>query len=124
VIETLEAARVRGAGILASLEAQICVRAADAFASTVTAPANVERARLVTSAITPEHQQWLDGSAWGGCMRRSVLPSTGFYEAVGGVALSAAVALLVRGEADEALACGSGRGALWLTHFRRLEPGT
>jgi 3-oxoacyl-(acyl-carrier-protein) synthase len=124
VVETLEAAQARNASILASLEAQVCVRAADELAAAVPAPANVARARLVTSAITPEHEQWLDQSAWGGCMRHSVLPSAGFYEAMGGVALSAAVAMLTRGEADETLACGSGRGALWLAHFCRLEPAT
>jgi 3-oxoacyl-[acyl-carrier-protein] synthase II len=122
VIETLKAARARGAGILASLVAQVCVRSVDALARRVSAPRSVERARIVTGALTREHEQWLAGCSWSQCTRHSVLPSVGFYEAVGGVALSAAVALLARGEADEALACGSGRGRLWLTHFRRVEP--
>lgn len=124
VLEALEVARARGARILAWLEARDCIGLRDGFASSVRPPANVERARVVTSAISPGHEQWLAGSAWGGCARRSVLSSAGFHEAVGGVALAEAVALLARGEADEALACGSGRDTLWLTHFRRAEPDT
>lgn len=122
VLETPESARARGGRILAWVEAQLSLRAADEFSTHLPAPVNPERARVVTGALSREHQRWLAASAWGGCARSSVLPSSGFHEAVGGVALAAAVAGLARGEAEEVLACGSSRGTLWLTHFRRAEP--
>jgi 3-oxoacyl-(acyl-carrier-protein) synthase len=122
VIEQAATARARGASVLAWLEAQDCVRATDELAARLSAPASAERARVVTGAITGEHERWIANSAWGACPRQSVLPAVGFHESMGGVALAAAVALLARGEADEALACGSGRGTLWLTRFRRVEP--
>ena len=53
--------------------------------------------------------------------RRSVLPATGFHEAVSGVALATAAALVAAGAADEVLTVTQAEHAAWATLFSRPE---
>jgi len=80
-----------------------------------------ERALVVSATASPEAPALLRRGGWGDCPERSVLGPAGFHEAVSAIALVAAAAAVVTGDADEALALsGSARG-LWVTHFERAE---
>ena len=80
-----------------------------------------DRAAVVTAALSAEHEELLDRSAWARCSRHSVLPASGHHEAAGGFALCSAAALIGSGAFDEALALGGSGAVLWITRFSRAR---
>lgn len=87
----------------------------------VRAPASTGRAIVVSATASPDASELLRRAGWDLCRERSVLAPAGYHEAVSAVALVAAAAAVLAGDADEALVLsGSGR-ALWVTHFERVE---
>lgn len=120
VVEDEEAARSRGARVLARIDGPFAVAPLeiDAF---VGRPSAFERSLVVTAALANEHHAALDRSSWGSCSRWSVLAATGHHEAAGGFALDAAAALVASGRADEVLAVGGRPAVLWVTRFSRAD---
>jgi 3-oxoacyl-[acyl-carrier-protein] synthase II len=85
------------------------------------APVNPERALVMSATTSPDALALLRRASWGGCRERSVLAPAGFHEALSAVALVAAAAAVIAGDADEALALSGSGPSLWVTHFERVE---
>jgi hypothetical protein len=77
---------------------------------------------VVLGGAAGELGQAIDRSTWSGSERRELAVATGAHEALGGIALALAAGIVATAEADDALACGTGRGGLWFALFRRTEP--
>lgn len=114
VVESSDGVEARGARALAALEGYGTLPEATGLAG----PKSVERALVVLGAEDAALRVWLEESAWRSVEKRQVAPRSGAHEAIGAFALAAAVALLARGEADEALVCGSTLGRGYFTHLR------
>jgi 3-oxoacyl-[acyl-carrier-protein] synthase II len=121
LLESAEHARARAARILARLSFWTSWRvdATRAFAD-VPAPRDPSRAVVVTGH-SETRLPMLESSAWASVTRRSVEVRAGSHEGIGGMAMAAAVAALVRGSFDECLVVGVApqRGYLLLLHADR-----
>ncbi|HEX6272032.1 MAG TPA: beta-ketoacyl-[acyl-carrier-protein] synthase family protein [Polyangiaceae bacterium] len=120
VVESEAAALARGARVLCRVAGPLAFDASVPDAE-IPGPRVAERAVVVAGALSAEHETLVARSAWGRCVRRSVLGASGYHEAASAFALCSAAALAASARYDEALAVG-GRGAvLWVTHFSRFR---
>jgi 3-oxoacyl-[acyl-carrier-protein] synthase II len=71
---------------------------------------HAERAVVVTGEANDDLRKTLARSAWASVPLRGVIGSVGRHEGLGGFALAAAAALLLRGDADRALVLGVAHG--------------
>jgi 3-oxoacyl-[acyl-carrier-protein] synthase II len=108
VVEHEEAARARGARLLARVVATAEWRGAGAALDGIGAPRDVSRA-VVVAARAPAIEALVGGSAWSGCARLAC-SGAGAHEGIGGVAIVAAISAVASGSFDEALVIGVSRG--------------
>jgi 3-oxoacyl-[acyl-carrier-protein] synthase II len=120
VVEDAEAAMERGARIAALVEPPRWLPSGSDWSRALAPPKDPARAAVVTGALADDDLAALGASAWGDAVRRSAFEVSGHHEAVGALALSLAVSLIVSGDVDEALAV-NGRGGTWVTRFARWE---
>ncbi len=118
LFESEEAARARGAGVIAVVRGAWSFRdlTERAFAS-IAAPTSLERAAVVAGHRGALLASALDASAWRTAPRRFVDGVGGDHEALGAVALAAAVSLLATSDVDAVLVASATRQrgyALWL----------
>jgi 3-oxoacyl-[acyl-carrier-protein] synthase II len=118
IVEDEDAARARGARVLAKIDGPFALAVGSAGAE-LAPPETPERAMVVTAALSAEHRAFLERSPWGRCRRGSVLRASGRHEAAGGFALCAAASLLATGLWDEVLAVGGRASVLYCTLFSR-----
>ncbi|HSU38544.1 MAG TPA: hypothetical protein VLJ38_03220, partial [Polyangiaceae bacterium] len=118
VLEAESAARARSAVRLAHIEGPW------PLSPTFPAPPPRDRERALVIVTAPSERALaaLDACAWATCPRRSVLRATGYHEAVSGLSLAAAAALVGVGAASEVLVVSSSERSDWVTLFR--DPGT
>jgi 3-oxoacyl-[acyl-carrier-protein] synthase II len=121
VLEPEPLARARGAESLALLEGPWLLEGDAPFPTAP--PRDRERALVIGSGLDDPAMGFLARSAWGGCARRSVLSGSGFHEALSGVALAAAVALVARHAVEEVLVVNGSEHGAWLTLLRCPEVG-
>jgi 3-oxoacyl-[acyl-carrier-protein] synthase II len=119
VLEDVEHAARRGARSLALLAEH--AHASEPERAFVALPPPGDRALVVCAHVASELERALGASAWGGVRRVSVLGCSGSHEASGAFALAAAVALVARGQASEALACGGARGRVYVLRVIAAE---
>ncbi len=109
VVESSESASSRGARALARVMRVVEWREAEAGAlRDLAAPRDAERACVVLVRENGGVDALLDGSPWSACARH--MCEAGEHEALGAIALAAAVGRVARGDADEALVVGLARG--------------
>jgi 3-oxoacyl-[acyl-carrier-protein] synthase II len=118
VVEDAESAIARGARIAAFVEPPRFLPSGSDWKSALLPPRDPARAAVVTGAVADAALAALAASGWGAVARRSALDVSGYHEAVGAIALSLAVSLVLSGDADEVLAV-NGRGGTWVTRFVR-----
>jgi 3-oxoacyl-[acyl-carrier-protein] synthase II len=107
VLEAEDAARVRGASILARIERILQWRGAAKL--DVRAPRDPGRARVVVHA-RGAGAALVAGTAWESCEAVAAADEAGDHEALGGNAASLAAELVGRGKVDEALALCAEKG--------------
>jgi 3-oxoacyl-[acyl-carrier-protein] synthase II len=78
------------------------------------------RARVLTAAMSDAATAYLDGSAWGDCVRVSVL-ADGFHESLAAVAVVRALSLIETHGVDEVLIASAPSTTLHGSLFRALE---
>ena len=119
VLEAERVARERRAPILALLRGSWELGRGSGWP--VPPPERGSRAVVIATCLSGALASELTASPWGRSTRRSVLPATGFHEAVSGVALATAAALVAAGAADEVLTVTQAEHAAWATLFSRPE---
>lgn len=109
VVESSESAASRGAHVLARVERVVEWRELEAGAlGGLAAPRDPARACVVLVRENGGVDALLDASPWRACARQRC--EAGEHEALGAIAIAAAVGRLARGDADEALVVGLARG--------------
>ena len=122
LLESSEAARARGARVLAWLGGAWLVPWGQPLAEFTPAPKLAARALLLEDGSSPGALRALAESAWARVERRSVAPASGVHEALGAIALVTAVGTIANGQADEVLVVSAGRVGLRLTLIAASEP--
>ena len=109
VVESSESASSRGAHVLARVECVVEWRELESGAlGGLAAPRDPMRACVVLVRENGGVDALLDASSWRACARQRC--EAGEHEALGAIAIAAAVGRLARGDADEALVVGLARG--------------
>lgn len=121
LVESLDAARARGARPCALVNRRYQF-AFDVLAkAAIEPPSSASRAIVVISQGLGRLEAVLARSGWGSVEVRSVAERTGWHEAVGGFAIAAAVARIVRNESHEALVVGQSSQRAYLVHLTSPE---
>jgi 3-oxoacyl-[acyl-carrier-protein] synthase II len=120
LIEVEEAARRRGAEVLADLA--FLDSGAEPRRLLAAVPAPGKRALVALACAGDDDPTEWEGSPWVAVARRSVERHAGWHDALGGVALAAAAAAVARGDADEILVW-SRRATHWYAALLR-QPAT
>lgn len=113
-------ARERGLDVLAEVVVAESWRA-DA-APLASLPAPPEGAVVVLGGASLRAAEWLDRTAWAACPRVTCEAHAGTHEAVGGIAVAVAAAMIGRGQAPSVLCVGSARGSGYAVLLRRWGP--
>ncbi len=111
VLEAAEAAEARGARVYAELAAWLCEWSLPKAAlRALPPPLGAGGERVLCANVAPELVSVLDDSAWGSVSRVAIAAQTGEHEALGGMALAAAAALVHQAALTSVLVCGFSRG--------------
>jgi hypothetical protein len=120
LLESESSARARGVRPLARLVGYEQERGSRAGASRIwSAPEEPASARVVLTRRDPALERLIDESPWAGVERHVVEEHTGFFEAIGGVALAAGAALVARG-LRSVLVVGGDASVRYLTRWERF----
>ena len=122
VLEAAEHAAARGARVLAVVAEHAHGSDPEQVFSKLPRPS--DGARVVVAHVTPELERALTAGSWGRVPRVDVLERCGAHEAAGAFALAAAVALVCRGDASEALAYGGAAGRVYAVRITSAEQPT
>jgi 3-oxoacyl-[acyl-carrier-protein] synthase II len=117
LVESEEAARSRSAPVSAVVRARYQVAAGEFSTARILPPSDAARALVVIGQSLGRVESVLSRSAWGNVQVRSVAERTGWHEGVGGFALAAAVALIMRKEVGEVLVVGHTAARAYLFHL-------
>jgi 3-oxoacyl-[acyl-carrier-protein] synthase II len=110
VLEAEEAARARGASPIARVAQALAWREDRVDLSALIPPRTSATARVVLPRENGGVDALLAGTAWEGVRRATCKGSGGEHEALGAIAIAAAVSLIARGEAEDVLVVGLARG--------------
>jgi 3-oxoacyl-[acyl-carrier-protein] synthase II len=110
VVESDAEARRRGARGVARVRQALEWRGQGPGAGELLSPRGERGGEVVLARTGDGAGAWLDGTAWSGCPRRACAPAVGESDALGAVALAAAVGRIATDRADEVLVLGLARG--------------
>jgi 3-oxoacyl-[acyl-carrier-protein] synthase II len=109
ILEAEDSARARGAAVVARVVSVATWRDGEGVPD-LAPPRDAARAQVIAPRGSEGAAAWLAGSSWRGVPREARVGSGGEHEALGAIAIAAAVSRIARGEASDVLVVSLIRG--------------